>query len=134
MSRAFTVELADLEQQQRWEDAEAFQGRDATGSFAIWAGHQDFMARCPAGVSRIRCGSEWVYLAAPSLLVVFHRGQMSLTCRRYFLGESPAELEQKLIDWTAQDNASRHLKALNQTRLEQSFMRRLRELKSDDLS
>ena len=34
---------------------------------------------------------------------------MSLTCRRYFLGESPAELEQKLTDWTAQDNASRHL-------------------------
>ena len=49
---------ADLEQQQRWKTQGP--GEDATRQEVLRSGPgtRDFMARCPAGVSRIRCGSR----------------------------------------------------------------------------
>lgn len=103
--------------------------RDASGSFGIQAGHEDFMTALAFGLARYRTGADdWQYLALPGGILRVAGGAVWLFTRHYFQSSDyrclGGELEVRL---RAEEASLRDTRAGLQ-QMEQHLLRRLWEL------
>jgi F-type H+-transporting ATPase subunit epsilon len=124
----FTLHLHSMTAAQTVPGVRSLVARDASGSFGIQAGHEDFMTALEFGLARYRCADDWRYLALPGGILRVAGGQVWLFTRRY-LEDSDyrrlgAEIEAEL---RAEEAALRETR-LSLQQMEQHLLRRLWEL------
>ena len=103
--------------------------QDASGSFGIQAGHEDFMTALGFGLARYRSGvDDWRYLALPGGILRVANGEVWLFTRRYLEG-SDYQLLGEMLDsqLRAEEEALREMHVSLQ-QMEQQLLRRLWEL------
>ena len=125
----FTLHLHSMTVARRIPGVRSLVARDASGSFGIQAGHEDFMTALEFGLARYRSGAnDWQYLALPGGILRVAGGEVWLFTRRY-LEDSDyrrlgGELERQL---RAEEEALRETR-LSLQQMEQHLLRRLWEL------
>lgn len=125
MPRTFATILCDGTQQRRFDDTLCFQGRDATGSFSLLAGHLDFMSVTDPGVTTLRLLSGTWFLASPPMLAHMDAGQLFLSTRRFFLSQHKAELVDLLNRWLLSSAEHRSATHSQVKQLEQALYNQL---------
>ncbi len=88
----FTLHLQDATHTETVTGVSAFQGRDASGSFAIWPGHIRMMTVLEFGLARFRTDTAWEYLALPGAVLYFVGGELYLSARRYVRDPDPERI------------------------------------------
>ena len=122
----FTLHLHSLTQARTLPGVRSLVARDASGSFGIQAGHEDFMTALEFGLARYRTGAgDWQYLALPGGILRVAAGAVWLFTRRY-LEDSDyrrlgGEIEREL---RAEEEALRETRTSLQ-QMEQQLLRRL---------
>jgi F-type H+-transporting ATPase subunit epsilon len=125
----FTLHLHSMTTARTVPGVRSLVARDASGSFGIQAGHEDFMTALEFGLARYRSGAnDWQYLALPGGILRVAAGEVWLFTRRY-LEDSDyrrlgGELERQL---RAEEEALRETRVSLQ-QMEQHLLRRLWEL------
>lgn len=124
----FTLHLHSMTEARTVPGVRSLVARDATGSFGIQAGHEDFMTALAFGLARYRIDADWQYLALPGGILRVAQGEVWLFTRHY-LADSDyrrlgGELERRL---RAEEQALREARASLQ-QMEQQLLRRLWEL------
>mgnify|MGYP001474819971 CR=1 FL=1 len=125
----FTLHLHSMTTARTVPGVRSLVARDASGSFGIQAGHEDFMTALEFGLARYRSGAnDWQYLALPGGILRVAAGAVWLFTRRY-LEDSDyrrlgGELERQL---RAEEEALRETRVSLQ-QMEQQLLRRLWEL------
>ncbi len=126
---AFTLHLHSLTAARILPGVRSLVARDASGSFGIQAGHEDFMTALEFGLARYRTGvGDWQYLALPGGILRVAAGAVWLFTRRY-LEDSDyrrlgGEIEREL---RAEEEALRQTR-MSLQQMEQQLLRRLWEL------
>ncbi len=126
---AFTLHLHSLTAARTLPGVRSLVARDASGSFGIQAGHEDFMTALEFGLARYRTGvGDWQYLALPGGILRVAAGAVWLFTRRY-LEDSDyrrlgGEIEREL---RAEEEALRQTR-MSLQQMEQQLLRRLWEL------
>lgn len=131
--KTYTLHLHSLTQARTLPEVQSLVARDASGSFGIQAGHEDFMTALEFGLARYRAreGSGeggWQYLALPGGILRVHAGEVWLFTRR-FLEDS----DYRRLSGVIERELRAEEEALRQTRtsiqqMEQQLLRRLWEL------
>ena len=126
---AFILHLHSLTAARILPGVRSLVARDASGSFGIQAGHEDFMTALEFGLARYRTGvGDWQYLALPGGILRVAAGAVWLFTRRY-LEDSDyrrlgGEIEREL---RAEEEALRQTR-MSLQQMEQQLLRRLWEL------
>jgi F-type H+-transporting ATPase subunit epsilon len=95
--KSFTLWLQDATQSEEITGVTSFVGVDTSGSFGILAGHARMMTSLIIGLARFRIGeSAWQYLALPGAVLYFHDNVLTLSTRRYLLGDDYMHISQAL--------------------------------------
>jgi F-type H+-transporting ATPase subunit epsilon len=122
----FTLHLHSLTAARTLPGVRSLVARDASGSFGIQAGHEDFMTALEFGLARYRSGAgAWQYLALPGGILRVAAGAVWLFTRRY-LEDSDyrrlgGEIEREL---RAEEEALRQTR-MSLQQMEQQLLRRL---------
>lgn len=122
----FTLHLRSLTQARTVAGVRSLVARDASGSFGIQAGHEDFMTALEFGLARYRSGAgDWQYLALPGGILRVAAGAVWLFTRRYLEDRDyrrlGGEIEREL---RAEEEALRETRTSLQ-QMEQQLLRRL---------
>lgn len=125
----FTLHLHSMTAARAVTGVRSLVARDASGSFGIQAGHEDFMTALEFGLARYRTGADdWQYLALPGGILRVAAGAVWLFTRRYLEDRDyrrlGGELERQL---RAEEEALRETRVSLQ-QMEQHLLRRLWEL------
>lgn len=125
----FTLHLHSMTAARTVTGVRSLVARDASGSFGIQAGHEDFMTALEFGLARYRTGADdWQYLALPGGILRVAAGAVWLFTRRYLEDRDyrrlGGELERQL---RAEEEALRETR-LSLQQMEQQLLRRLWEL------
>ena len=126
----FPVHLQSATQYERIDDVECFVGRDASGAFGLLARHERMMTVLGFGLARLRTADgTWHYVALPGGLAYFADGELTVSARRYVLGDDYGRVA-TAVDETlrAEERALRALKE-SVTRLEDEMVRRIWRLR-----
>ncbi|ESS67163.1 ATPase, F1 complex, delta/epsilon subunit [Methyloglobulus morosus KoM1] len=123
---SFVMNLYDATDELTIEDASAFVGMDASGSFGIQANHARFMTTLVFGLARFRRQSEqWQYLALPGGVLYFKDNILSVSTRHFLIDTDfdriSTLLAQQLI--TEEDNLRATRLSLH--RMEQAMLKRM---------
>lgn len=95
--KSFTLWLQDATQSEEITGVTSFVGVDTSGSFGILAGHARMMTSLIIGLARFRIGEDaWQYLALPGAVLYFHDNVLTLSTRRYLLGDDYMHISQAL--------------------------------------
>ncbi len=95
--KSFTLWLQDATQSEEITGVTSFVGVDTSGSFGILAGHARMMTSLIIGLARFRIGKgAWQYLALPGAVLYFHDNVLTLSTRRYLLGDDYMHISQAL--------------------------------------
>lgn len=95
--KSFTLWLQDATQSEEITGVTSFVGVDTSGSFGILAGHARMMTSLIIGLARFRIGDGiWQYLALPGAVLYFHDNVLTLSTRRYLLGDDYMHISQAL--------------------------------------
>jgi F-type H+-transporting ATPase subunit epsilon len=95
--KSFTLWLQDATRSEEITGVTSFVGVDASGSFGILAGHARMMTSLIIGLAQFRIGeSAWQYLALPGAVLYFHDNVLTLSTRRYLLGDDYMQISQAL--------------------------------------
>ena len=95
--KSFTLWLQDATRSEEITGVTSFVGVDASGSFGILAGHARMMTSLIIGLARFRIGEgAWQYLALPGAVLYFHDNVLTLSTRRYLLGDDYMHISQAL--------------------------------------
>ena len=125
----FALTLLDSAGADRFERVTQFVGADASGSFGILAGHEPLVAALRYGLARFEDDSgRWHYVALPGGILRFHANALSVAAVRYFLGDEPGILVERLAAEMARDDSE--LSAARQTlaKIDRSLVRRLADM------
>lgn len=125
----FTLHLHSMTAARTVPGVRSLVARDASGSFGIQAGHEDFMTALEFGLALYRTGADdWQYLALPGGILRVAAGAVWLFTRRYLEDRDyrrlGGELERQL---RAEEEALRETR-LSLQQMEQHLLRRLWEL------
>jgi F-type H+-transporting ATPase subunit epsilon len=123
---SFTLNLVDMNHEQRIEGVLSFIGEDASGSFGLKANHARFMTSLSFGLSRFRLADDsWQYMALLGGIAYFNNNELSISTR-HFLIDNDLERLTSLLEkaWVVEQ------KNLQATRtslinMEQSLFKRL---------
>ncbi|MEQ1740367.1 MAG: F0F1 ATP synthase subunit epsilon [Methyloglobulus sp.] len=123
---SFVMNLYDATDELTIEDASAFVGMDASGSFGIQANHARFMTTLVFGLARFRRQSEpWQYLALPGGVLYFKDNILTVSTRHFLIDTDfdriSTLLAQQLI--TEEDNLRATRLSLH--RMEQAMLKRM---------
>jgi F-type H+-transporting ATPase subunit epsilon len=126
MMNSFVMNLYDATDELSIEDANAFVGMDASGSFGIQANHARFMTTLVFGLARFRQQSEsWQYLALPGGVLYFKDNILTVSTRHFLIDTDfdriSTLLAQQLI--TEEDNLRATRLSLH--RMEQAMLKRM---------
>lgn len=95
--KSFTLWLQDATQSEEITGVTSFVGVDTSGSFGILAGHARMMTSLIIGLARFRIGEgAWQYLALPGAVLYFHDNVLTLSTRRYLLGDDYMHISRAL--------------------------------------
>ena len=95
--KSFTLWLQDATQSEEITGVTSFVGVDTSGSFGILAGHARMMTSLIIGLARFRIGDgTWQDLALPGAVLYFHDNVLTLSTRRYLLGDDYMHISQAL--------------------------------------
>lgn len=95
--KSFTLWLQDATQSEEITGVTSFVGVDTSGSFGILAGHARMMTSLIIGLARFRIGDgTWQYLALPGAVLYFHDNVLTLSTRRYLLGDDYMHISRAL--------------------------------------
>ena len=125
----FRLSLLDCRGSDHFEHVNQFIGADATGTFGVLAGHAPMVAVLRYGLARFLDDvGKWRYVALPGGILRFSHNAMSLVAVRYFHGDDPGTLVERLAQEMAQDDSE--LSAARQTmaKIDQALLRRLTEV------
>ena len=126
---SFVMNLYDATNELTIEDASAFVGMDASGSFGIQANHARFMTTLVFGLARFQqLSKDSQYLALPGGVLYFKNNVLTVSTR-HFLVDTDFEriralLDQQLI--TDEDNL--RATRLSLKRMEQAMLKRMLSL------
>jgi F-type H+-transporting ATPase subunit epsilon len=108
-----------------------FIGADAGGSLGLLASHAHCVAVLRYGLARFReADGAWRYLTMPGGVLRFADNRLTITTVRYFLGDDPDLLCERLAEEMARADSDIHAARATLTEIERSLMRRLAELTS----
>lgn len=95
----FTLILQQSTQTERINDITSFVAEDASGSFAIRAGHTRFMTSLVVGLARFRINqAPWQYLALPGGILFFDHNRLVLNTRHYLRSDDYRQISQALLE------------------------------------
>lgn len=122
----FTLHLHSLTVAETVPGVRSLVARDASGSFGIQAGHEDFMTALEFGLARYRTGAaDWQYLALPGGILRVADGEVWLFTRRYLADRDYRRLGGELTrQLRAEEEALRETRVSLQE-MEQQLLRRL---------
>jgi len=127
--KTFALALFDSAGADRYERVRQFVGADGSGAFGILAGHEPMVAVLRYGLARFEDGvGNWHYVALPGGILRFNDNALSVAAVRYFLGDEPGILVERLAREMAQDDSE--LSAARQTlaKIDRSLVRRLADM------
>lgn len=128
------MHLQDAMRHERIDGVERFVGEDASGRFALWAGHEHFMTSLVFGLARYRCaGQPWQYLALPRALVHMREGELHLTTRRWLRDQDHRRISTVLDQRLREEEAGLAQVRSSLRRMEEEMLRRLWSLERDAL-
>lgn len=129
--KSFVLTLLDTRGSVRFDEVTQFIGADADGSFGILAEHIHTVVLLRYGVARFcdRAGA-WHYLTLPGGVLRFIDNQLTVTTVRYFLGDDPNEICQRLVDEMAQTDSEVHTVRVTLSEIEHMLVRRMADLSS----
>lgn len=127
--KSFALSLLDNRGGDQFDHIVQFIGADANGSFGILAGHMHCVAVLRYGLARF-CDQEgiWRYLALPGGVLRFLGNQLTITSVRYFLGDEPDLICDRLAEEMARTDSEVHSARATLSEIERSLVRRLAEL------
>lgn len=128
--KTFTLIAQDATHAERLNDVVSFVGEDDSGSFGLLAGHARFVTCLVIGLARARLAADgrWRYLALPGGVAYFRDDVLTISTRRFLLGddydEISAGLQGRLL---AEEEQLRAVKA-SLHRMEEAMLQRLWQL------
>jgi len=125
----FALTLLDNRGSEQFDQVVQFIGADANGSFGILAGHMHSVVLLRYGLARF-CDQQgvWHYLALPGGVLRFLGNQLTITSVRYFIGDEPDLICDRLADEMARTDSEIHSARATLSEIERSLVRRLAEL------
>jgi len=131
MNNTFCLDLLDSHGSAHFEEVSQFIGADAGGSFGLLAGHAHCVAVLRYGLARFQeADGAWRYLTMPGGVLRFADNRLTITTVRYFLGDDPGLLCERLAEEMARTDSDIHAARATLTEIERSLLRRLAELTS----
>jgi len=127
--RTFRLALLDSRGADRFERVQQFIGADASGAFGILAGHEPMIVALRYGLARfLDDAGAWHYLALPAGILRLDRDDLRVVTVRYFLGDEPGALLDRLAREMAQHDSD--LSAARQilAKIDRMLIRRLADL------
>lgn len=124
--RTFVVEIASAHRSERIEDAVAFGGRDASGSFSLLAGHARFVTTLVRGIARIvvRDGPpRWLAFDGGALR--FSDNRLAIGTPRWFDGPDHRALREAFAAELARADIAERRMREHVAHLEEALNRRL---------
>ncbi|WP_150047943.1 MULTISPECIES: F0F1 ATP synthase subunit epsilon [Methylomonas] len=129
--KTFCLDLLDSHGSARFEDVRQFIGADAGGSFGLLADHVPCVAVLRYGLARFQeANGAWHYLTMPGGVLRFADNRLTVTAVRYFLGDDPDLLCERLAEEMTRADSDIHAARATLSEIERSLMRRLAELTS----
>ncbi len=126
---SFALTLLDNHGSEQYDAVARFVGADANGSFGILAGHAHCVAVLRYGLARFCDPSGvWHYLAMPGGVLRFFDNHLTVTSVRYFLGDNPHLICDRLAEEMARADSEVHSARATLSEIERSLIRRLAEL------
>ena len=136
---AFTLLLQDATRTERVDGVTSFIGNDASGSFALWAGHERTLTELEFGLARFRCAARpdekqagetdaWQYLAVPGALLYFCDNTLTLCARRFIRGDDYARINQTLRETLQAEERDLQRVKTSLRQMEDAVLKRLYEL------
>lgn len=127
--KSFALTLLDTRGSKHFDDITRFIGADTGGSFGILAGHIHTVALLRYGLARFcDLNGNWHYVTLPGGVLRFIDNQLTITTVRYFLGDDPKEICQRLMDEMAQTDSEAHDVKAMLSEIEHMLVRRMAEL------
>ncbi|MBU1363542.1 MAG: F0F1 ATP synthase subunit epsilon [Gammaproteobacteria bacterium] len=127
--KTFALILLDSAGAERFEHVRQFVGADGSGAFGILGGHESMVVALRYGLARFEdAGGAWHYIALPGGILRFKGNTLSVVAVRYFLGDEPGVLVERLAAELARDDSE--LGAARQTlaKIDRSLIRRLADM------
>lgn len=129
--KSFGLTLLDTRGSVRFDDITQFIGADADGSFGMLAGHIHAVMLLRYGLARFCDGAGvWHYVTLPGGVLRFAENHLTVTTVRYFLGDDPNVICQRLVDEMAQTDSEVHTVRAMLSEIERMLVRRMAELSS----
>jgi F-type H+-transporting ATPase subunit epsilon len=123
---SFRLILLDSSGTDRFDRVTQFIGADASGAFGILAGHEPMVAALRYGLARFQDDAGiWRYVALPGGILRFKRNELSVAAVRYFLGNEPAALVDRLASEMALDDSELSTARMTLAKIDRSLVRRL---------
>jgi F-type H+-transporting ATPase subunit epsilon len=126
--KAFSLQLQDATRSETIEGVTSFVGEDASGSFGILADHQRLMTSLVVGLARFRQADGWQYLALPGALLYFHNNVLTLSTRRYLLGDDYMQISTALQEQLLAEEEKLHTIKESLHRMEEEVLKRMWEM------
>lgn len=125
----FTLHLHSMTAARTLAGVRSLVARDASGSFGIQAGHEDFMTALEFGLARYRTGAAgWQYLALPGGILRVAAGEVWLFTRRYLEDSDYRRLGGEIARQLRAEEAALRETHVSLQQMEQQLLRRLWEL------
>lgn len=124
--RTFVVEIASAHRIERIDDAVAFGGRDASGSFTLLAGHARFVTALARGIARIALRNgppRWFAFDGGAL--GFAANRLAIGTSRWFDGPDHRALGEAFVAEIARADAAEQRMREHVAHLEEALNRRL---------
>jgi F-type H+-transporting ATPase subunit epsilon len=127
--KTMVLHLESVARYERIENAVAFTGEDASGSFGILPGHAPIMTILVFGLARYRTSDDvWHYLALPGAMLRGGGSEFHIAARRYVQGTDYEQISTALRQqFVAEEEALESVK-VSVRRLEEEMFKRLRDL------
>ncbi|HXE31101.1 MAG TPA: hypothetical protein VN515_04805 [Terriglobales bacterium] len=111
--KTFRLQLHGATEEQTHEGLQSVVAHDASGSFAVLAGHERLLTRLTSGIVRLQyADGSRAYAAVMGGLLYFAENQMHIVTRELHLAASDEVLEESLeAEWQAQEAELTELRA-----------------------
>ncbi|BBL72368.1 F0F1 ATP synthase subunit epsilon [Methylogaea oryzae] len=122
----YTLQLRDALHSETVERVASFVGQDASGAFAVWAGHARFLTVLSFGLARYRQSEgPWRHVAVPGAVLYLCDGVLHLDTRRYLVDDDYQRISRRLQDELLAEEAQLGAVKQNLRRMEDEFLKRL---------
>lgn len=123
---AFTLHLQDATRAERIEGVVSFVGRDASGSFGIFAHHHRMMTVLVFGLARFRLAdAPWQYLALPGGVLYVVDNSVFVCTRRYLQDTDYDRISRDLDEQLAAEELTLRTLKDSLRQLEEELFKRL---------